>query len=792
MLAHEPMNTTEILSKIIEISTAPVETDRRLANLIDALGQIFGVSFCGLFFLESHRNRLHLRYAYGDHPLLPSGTDLDVAEVPFRDCVEKKIPFVFQEDSGSLGREGSFGPFSSSPFLVAFPIADDIFLYGVLVLAGKEERSLTAEEQFLFPAICRQVAGAIRGGQVSFQAKRRIAELSTLYSIGMAMTSTLELDELLNRITLTSAKILQAGGSILRLLDEERQVLKAVSSFGLEESADALEPVPFGERVAGTVARTGEPMLISDVKKSTFPMERFPQKVLSLVCVPLTAQSKTVGTLALFSFQKEGQTEKIFDEEDKNLLATMGSQIALAIEHAIILHRTELLAKEKESMVDELSLLYQISRAMLTTVKLDELLRIILISVTLKDHRGFDRAALFLVNEKENVLEGTMSIGPRNEEQAESWRQEFAQTLLFSTDWVFPDEVKTAPYDLEIRQIRISLDEKRSILTKAIREKKAFNVENAESDPDVNPEVLSRFGSKSFAAVPLIVKDKAIGVIAVDNRFSGRSISPADMGFLTLLSNQAALAIENSRLYNNLQEVNSQLLQAQNRLIQSEKLASLGEVVASISHEIKNPLVSIGGFVRRLDRKVPEGSSEKKYMSIVLKEVKRLERILDETLSFSKEAAVPSHFHDLNRLIDETLATMDNEFRERNILVAKNLSPDLPSLFCDPQQIKQVFINLFFNALQAMGENGRLTLKTSRQSRGNKEFITVEVTDTGGGIQADILDNIFNPFFTTKFEGTGLGLSIAHKIVTKHRGTIHVINEPGVGATFLIQFPVAP
>ena len=745
----------------------------------------------GSFFGIQHRSRLHLRFANTEHPVLLAQTGLTLAEVPFRDCVEKKIPVVTGEDPSFSGRKNAAGPFSSLPFLAAFPIADEIFLYGVLVLGGETPRLLNPEEKFLLPVICRQIAATIRSGQFSLQAKRRIAELSTLYSIGMAITSTLELDELLNRITLTSAKILQADGSILRLLDEERRLLKAVSSFGIEESAEALEPVAFGERAAGTVALTGRPLLIPEVKKSTFPLERFPQKVLSLLCVPLIAQSKTIGTLALFSYQKEGQAEKIFDGEDENLVFTMGSQIAMAIEHAIMLRRTELLAREKENMVEELSLLYHVSRSMLTTVKLDQLLRIILTSVTLKNHRGFDRATLFLVNDQENLLEARMSIGPRSEAEAETWRQEFEQARVFSSDEVFTPEMETMPYEFQAGRIRIPLNEKRSILVKAIREKRAFNIADAASDPDVNPDILSRFGSKAFAVVPLIVKDKAIGVLAVDNQFTKRPVTDPDMGFLTLLANQAALAIENSRLYINLQEVNSQLLQAQTRLIQSEKLASLGEVVASISHEIKNPLVSIGGFVRRLDRKFPEDSSEKKYMSIVLKEVKRLERILDETLSFSKDAAAPSDFHDLNRLLDDTLLTMDNEFRDRNILVVKDFSPELPSFFCEPRQIKQVFINLFFNAMQAMGQSGRLTLKTSRERQGEKDFIQVAVTDTGGGIQADILDNIFNPFFTTRFEGTGLGLSIAHKIILKHKGTIHVINDPGVGATFLIQFPVA-
>ena len=785
------MNTTEILAKIIDISTAPVEMDHRLANLVEALAQIFGVSFCGIFFWDEQRSRLQLRYANAEHPLLLSQAGLPLAETPFRDCVEKKIPFVTGEVFPPPRGENPREFFPSLSFLAAFPVADEISLYGILALGGESPRALGSEEKFLLPVICRQIAGAIRSGQFSLQAKRRIAELSTLYSIGMAITSTLELDELLNRITLTSAKILQADGSILRLLDEERRLLKAVSSFGLEESAEVLEPVPLGERAAGTVALTGRPLLIPEVKKSPFPLERFPQRVLSFLCVPLIAQSRTIGTLALFSFQKDGQAEKTFDGEDENLLFTMGAQIAMAIEHAIMLRRTELLAKEKENMVEELSLLYHVSRSMLTTVKLDQLLRIILTSVTLKNHRGFDRATLFLVNDQESFLEAKMSIGPRSEAEAEVWRQEFEQFPLFSADEVFSPQAETGPFELEPGSIRIPLDEGRSVLARSVREKRAFNIADAANDPEVNPDILRRFGSRAFAAVPLVVKDKAIGVLAVDNRFTGRPLTEPDMGFLTLLANQAALAIENSRLYINLQEVNNQLLQAQTRLIHSEKLASLGEVVASISHEIKNPLVSIGGFVRRLDRKFPEDSSEKKYMSIVLKEVKRLERILDETLSYSKDAASPSDFHDLNRLLEETLLTMDNEFRERHILVVKDFRPDLPSLFCEPRQIKQVFINLFFNAMQAMGEAGRLTVKTSRERQGEKDFIQAAVTDTGGGIQADILDNIFNPFFTTKFEGTGLGLSIVHKIIVKHKGTIHVINDPGVGATFLIQFPIA-
>jgi two-component system sensor histidine kinase HydH len=785
------MNTFEILSRVIELSNAPVDIDRRLMNLAQTLAMIFSVPFCGLFLWDPQKACLTLKFCNKNHSAFPLGSSFSVNEGPLGPCALQKIPVIIGDASQLFLWDpriaANFTPFN---FLAAFPIADDISLYGVLALLGEQPRQFSEEESSLMPVICRQLAGTIRSAQVSLQAKKRIAELSTLHTIGMAISSTSELGELLNRITLSSTKILQADGCILRLLDEEGGVLKVVSSFGLEAGTELLNPVPLGEDVAGIVALTGESILIRDVKASQFSFEKFFQKISSTLCVPLIYKSKTIGTLALFSYPQEGYPAKVFDEEDKDLLSTMASQIAMAIENAIILQRAELLAKDKESAVQELSLLYEISRSMLTTINLERLLRIILISVTLGSRRAFDRAALFLIDEKENVLRGMLGIGPRDREEADQWRQKLGEHRIFSSDWVPPEEIEKTPYDIRVQQARIPLDEKRSILIKSLREKRPFNIKDAASDPEVNPEILSWFGSRAFATIPLIAKDNAIGLIGVDNLFSGRPITASDIGFLTLLANQAAMAIENSRLYSNLQEINTQLLQTQNRLIQSEKLAALGQVVASITHEIKNPLVSIGGFARRLERNLQANSPEKKYMRILIKEVKRLENILNETLAFSKEAFTPSGNHDLNRIIEDTLFILDGEFEERNISVKKELDANLFSLFSDPQQMKQVFLNLFVNAIQAMGQNGNLVVKTSNQRQGEHDVIQVEVTDSGGGIRLEIMDNIFNPFFTTKQDGTGLGLAIAHKIITQHRGEIEVINHPGVGATFLIRFPL--
>ncbi len=335
-----------------------------------------------------------------------------------------------------------------------------------------------------------------------------------------------------------------------------------------------------------------------------------------------------------------------------------------------------------------------------------------------------------------------------------------------------------------------NLEEKNSLLIKTVKEQRSFNVEDALTDPEVNPEILRWFESRAFASVPLIARDKSIGLIAVDNRLTMRPITSADIGFLNLLANQAALAIENSRLYSNLQEINTQLLNTQTRLIHSEKLAALGEVVASIAHEIKNPLVSIGGFARRLERNLRDNSAEKKYMRIVLKEVNRLENVLNQTLAYSKEIPLPSRAQAVNRIIEDSLSILEGEIKERNISVSKELDPNLPSLPSDPEQIKQIFLNLFLNAIQAMGKNGQLSVKTLVAHPGKRDVLQIEVKDTGGGIPQEDLDNIFNPFFTTKHDGTGLGLAITHKIITRYGGEIEVVNHPGAGATFVIRFPL--
>jgi signal transduction histidine kinase len=159
-------------------------------------------------------------------------------------------------------------------------------------------------------------------------------------------------------------------------------------------------------------------------------------------------------------------------------------------------------------------------------------------------------------------------------------------------------------------------------------------------------------------------------------------------------------------------------------------------------------------------------------------------------LSFSKASKVVFQKFDLNRIIEETLVSMEDELRSLGIEVEKFLDLTLPEISCDYQQIKQVFINLLSNAKDAMGGGGRLTVKTLPISQEGRDYIGIEISDTGEGIPSGVLHNIFNPFFTTKGEGTGLGLAICHRIVDGHRGFIEVTNNIGRGATFTVKLPM--
>jgi signal transduction histidine kinase len=279
-----------------------------------------------------------------------------------------------------------------------------------------------------------------------------------------------------------------------------------------------------------------------------------------------------------------------------------------------------------------------------------------------------------------------------------------------------------------------------------------------------------------------------LGVLVVDNPESREEIAPDRLRFLEIFVNLAGAAMENSMLLNRLETAHQNLRETQERLIQGEKMAVLGEMAASVAHELRNPLVAIGGFAQRLNR-IATGAREKEYAAIVAREVQRMETMLANILDFSRKEMLCFTECHIPRVIEEALALEYDTMLRGSVELVTEIAESLPTIQGDEQKLRQVMINLIANARQAMSAGGVLTLRAYRTTLRGDEAVTVEVEDTGGGIPADILRNIFNPFFTTKEGGTGLGLPISHRIVEQHRGRIEVQNR-AKGAVFILRLPV--
>jgi signal transduction histidine kinase len=235
----------------------------------------------------------------------------------------------------------------------------------------------------------------------------------------------------------------------------------------------------------------------------------------------------------------------------------------------------------------------------------------------------------------------------------------------------------------------------------------------------------------------------------------------------------------------------NELKHTQGKLMQAEKLSALGRFTADVAHEIRNPLATVGGFARRLEKRLINGTREKEYAVLIVSEVDRLERILRDVLTFSREAKFRMDYHNINDVIKESLSAFAGIYREQSLVVRENLDTSIPSVFIDKDHARQAINNLISNAIDAMPEGGTLSIRSHMESFNEIYYVAVTVTDTGVGIQDDRLQMIFEPFYTTKEigRGTGLGLPLCKKIMDEHNGLIRASSTVGKGSSFTLYFP---
>ncbi len=764
----------ELLKTIIHLSTLSLPIKDKLDQMLQAIRQAFG----------ANQTLLLRREQIAENGLL------------WRLALERK-PFWFEDESSlpvekvSPKEVGLLRP----PF-ACLPLYEKETFQGVLLIGLPEHRKLSPQAIDLLALVTKEMGEAIQISHLQYEVRQTASELTALHEMGKVATSTLKLQELLESIVKTGLKLLQAKGGVLRVRDKATQELKVQWSFG------GYQNHLIDEKIAKRVFMTQTPFLLNHAGREN--------TIRSIVCVPLRSKEGLLGTLAFYD--KEVDPSK-FDQKDLQLLLTMANQVSFAVENALTHYETSQLAWVNEKRVRELTILWELSKALLTTVNFDHIVQMTLTAITIGAGLGFNRAMLFMVNEKSHTLDGTLAVGPDNAEEAGRIWAAISEEKGELSDLIGQrqlSEDKNSALNTLVKQIQISLDLKECILSRTVREGRPFNIQLPRSEQSWMQTPCERgcaLGSEvgchvrrqlsrdwrvySFATVPLWGKGKVIGVIVVDNLYNQHPITDEDIQILTMFSSQAGLAIENAILYRNLEEVHQRLKETQTFLVHQEKMAALGELSSAIAHEIRNPLVSIGGFARRLYRSIPDDAPEKRYTQTIMTEVSRLEKIISDILEYTRKEPLTFGEVDLLETLEESFSSVSEKLNGGAIELIKEYPEGIPRIMGDQRQLVQVFSNLFNNAYEAMKGKGTLSLRVHPVAKNGSTFIRIEVEDTGNGIDPENLHNIFNPFYSTKEAGLGLGLPLVYKIIASHRGHIEVDNRPGEGVTFIITFPAA-
>tara|TARA_Y100001978_G_scaffold83446_1_gene74879 strand:- start:9990 stop:11453 length:1464 start_codon:yes stop_codon:yes gene_type:complete len=295
----------------------------------------------------------------------------------------------------------------------------------------------------------------------------------------------------------------------------------------------------------------------------------------------------------------------------------------------------------------------------------------------------------------------------------------------------------------------------------------------------------------SVVLVPLRVRARNIGLYGLYCRRPKDAFTAGEMELLSVLANQTAIALENARLYSELTYSSSQLKESQQQLLMAEKMAAIGRLAGGVAHEVNNPLQIMLSRVQLLRMNAASGDRLEEGLESIERGVKRISKIIRGLLDIAGHNAAERVWGpcDLVAALDRTLELVQHELERAEVKIVFTCDDCLPLVAGNIGELEQVFLNLIINAQHAMPEGGTLAVS----ARVVDEAVLMEFADTGIGIPDALLDNIFEPFFSTRSEqgGTGLGLSVSYGIVERHGGSIEVHSEYGEGTRFSLRFPVA-
>jgi two-component system NtrC family sensor kinase len=625
---------------------------------------------------------------------------------------------------------------------------------------GYKPENLESASQYV-----NQLAYGIESAIIFSEATRYLQQLALLNelastaALGVEADSTHPGDDFARRVMIRLRREFNTDWAAVLLLSADGRTLQE-SGGGSQNAPPWIIPVKGS--LMGQAVESGLPIRVNDLRQVAH-FYSLRENLRSELAVPLKYRGKVIGALVLVSEQTNA-----FSIQDEQLLVVIASQLAGLFENVRLNDETRERARNLADSVRQLQAVRDTSLDLAGDLDLNTLLK--RVAQRARDLVSARGAELGLYNEAEQVVEIVVSETP--------WEN--------------------------VQGIKIPL------MAGVAGQMAAFGEPLVVDDYDHWPGRLLPERSTPFhavAGVPLKFKEQVIGTLTVLDDRLDKHFVPKDLQLLELLAPQAAISIRNARLYQELEKrIQAQLL-AESRLIRSARLAAVGEMAAGVAHELNNPLTTVTGFVELTLNELPPDSPLRPDLELVLQEAHRARGVVSRLLDFSRPVEDQRAPADVNDLINQVLPLFLHLARTTGISLDPELSPDLPWISIDSNQIKQVLINLIHNAIQAMPHGGHIIIRSSRQMRlisdqspqslpdessPTDDWICIQVTDTGEGIPADILERIFEPFFSTRQagKGTGLGLSVSYGIIASHGGWIEVDSLPAHGSSFRIYLPI--
>ena len=301
---------------------------------------------------------------------------------------------------------------------------------------------------------------------------------------------------------------------------------------------------------------------------------------------------------------------------------------------------------------------------------------------------------------------------------------------------------------------------------------------------------MTGFKTRAMICVPLILRDKPMGALQVLNKKSGEPFTGVEHELLVGLAQQMVVAMENAKLYQYMEDkvrsTTQELKIAQEKLIRSERLVAMGHLVQGVAHEIRNPVMTIGGFAQRIKRELSNNHKLTKYVNIIIDQTARLEHLVTQVREFAGVQAANLTLEKVKYPVRETLKRYVPLAQKLGVKIETVIDQDLPPTKLDSAQMVIALSNVLENALESMPNGGTLTVKAENDDN----YIAIKIEDTGCGIAPDQLDAIYDPFVTSKTRGAGLGLTMVHQVVMNHHGEINMSSELNRGTRVTIRLPI--